>query len=152
MKHGSFSLRVDTYFLMVRSFRSIIMSNRNPLMKTQCFKATSRSKAFSGSGKRQIMVSEAYSPKQSTASYWNEGSRDYYTVFNRNDRAQFNPDAGTYPHFQAEHTLQPGDVLMETGFTQGKPSTPRFTCLKGELEEMKLWLGIESGTLPTKEF
>lgn len=59
-----------------------------------------------------------------TASFWDSGSRDEFLVVNMNTGASFVPRKGIYPTFQGEHTLQPGEIMIQTGVFMGKPARP----------------------------
>lgn len=77
-----------------------------------------------------------------TASYWDEGSKSVFSVLNRATGQRFTPPTGTYPTFQAQYEMKPGEIVIETGTSSGKPATPAINCRPDEVEETKKFLGI----------
>ena len=107
------------------------------------FKTTEKVKQLTGTRKREFSLDTTTRP-QNTDSYWSGGSRSEFFVHNLDTRANFTPPAGRYPFTERnDYTLQPGDVLIETGTFCGKPATPRFLCRPEDLERVKTWLGIQ---------
>jgi hypothetical protein len=81
--------------------------------------------------------------KVCTNSYLDGGSRSEWQVYNLDTKADFTPNPGQYPWTTAnDYTLQPGDVVIETGLFCGKPSTPHFQCLPVDVQRVKAWLGV----------
>ena len=82
---------------------------------------------------------------QNTNSFWSGGSRSDFMVYNLDTRRTSHPSGGTYPWTtRNEYTLQPGDVLIETGHFCGKEAAPRFLCLPQDEQRAKTWLGISN--------
>ena len=100
-------------------------------------------KRIAGTRKKSFSLDTTTHP-QCTDSYWSGGSRIDFVVHNLNTNQDSIPPAGHYPwNTPNDYTLQPGDVLIETGIFCGKPATPRFLCRPEDLERVKTWLGIQ---------
>ncbi len=107
------------------------------------YKTTEAVKNITRSRKHQFSFGTSEQP-QNTDSYWSGGSRSEYSVYNMDTNKFGFPPAGKYPWTtENRYTLQPGDVLIETGTFCGKPATPRFTCLPADEARAKAWLGIK---------
>jgi len=78
-----------------------------------------------------------------TNSYMDGGSRSEWRIVNLDTQANFVPSPGNYPWTTAnDYTLQPGDVVIETGLFCGRPATPHFYCLPVDVQRVKAWLGV----------
>ena len=108
-----------------------------------------RAKSLSGSRKKQFGFYATDHHNFNTASYWDDGSKTEYTVINMLTGQTGHPPCGSYPSFQAEYTLQAQELLMETGWFMGKPSTPRFTCRADDEMMARKFLGIETVAVVT---
>lgn len=107
------------------------------------FKTTNKVRELTGTRKREFHLDVTCRP-QNTDSYWSEGSKSDFLVHNLNTGGEFVPSPGRYPWTTSnEYTLQPGDVLIETGTFCGKPATPSFLCLPNDEQRVKEWLGIQ---------
>ncbi|HSS99651.1 MAG TPA: hypothetical protein VLK33_21595 [Terriglobales bacterium] len=112
-------------------------------------KMTEQAKRLSGSRKREFGFYPDANRPQNTASYWDGGSKTSYTVINMLTGQTGIPPCGSYPTFQASYTLQPQELLMETGIFAGKPGTARFNCRSEDEELARKFLGIEACTVVT---
>src|SRR5512147_1800345 len=110
------------------------------------YKATNKVKELTfgtdSARKRDFVFSTLSRPQVNTASYWSEGSKDNYKVINLDTKQTIIPPAGSYPMFQAEYTMKPGDVLINTGVCCGKPSQAYIYCLAEDETRVRAWLGI----------
>ena len=105
---------------------------------------TEKVKQITGTRKRSFSLDTTDCP-QNTNSYWSGGTRYEYMVYNLDTRATIHPNGGTYPWTTPNlYTLQPGDVLIRTGFFCGKEAAPRFLCLPQDEQRAKAWLGISN--------
>ena len=101
---------------------------------------TSSVRRLTGSRKRTFWLS--FSPddtSHSTASYWDSGSRDKYSVINmRTGRIRY-PSTGRFPIFKADTVLEPGEILVGTGVSQGKPSTSHLHVRESDKDLFDKW-------------
>lgn len=125
---------------------------------TEKYKQTAKTKALlagtDSARKRDFRFSTLTRNQVGTASYWDSGSRDCYTVINMTTGARITPPVGSYPMFQAEYTMQPGDLLVQTGIFLGKPSAAYFHCLPEDENKARMFLGLAlklSGNMVTVE-
>jgi hypothetical protein len=86
--------------------------------------------------KKTVIVSRDVAPHaasvNSYCSYWGRGSISYYTLY-RNGRAVPVSRSPVFPRFKNQTLeLQPGDVLVQTGFFCGKTATARITFIRAE--------------------
>lgn len=89
---------------------------------------TQRIRSFIGGSQRKATLRTCVDGQtMNTASFWDSGSRNEFLVVNIDTGASFVPRKGIYPTFQAEYTLQPGEILIQTGVFMGKPSRPYIT-------------------------
>lgn len=108
----------------------------------ETYNITQKVKDVTGSRKKRFYFSLVSTP-QSTDSYWSGGSRDQYSLVNLNTGINSFPPAGQYPWTtENRYTLQPGDVLIQTGIFCGKPATPHIKCLPENNQKVRTWLGI----------
>ena len=108
------------------------------------FATTEMVKRAAGTRKKSFSLDTTTSPR-CTDSYWSGGSRSDFVVQNIDTGLNYRPPGGQFPwNTPNDYTLQPGDVLIETGTFMGKPATPRFLCRPEDLERVKTWLGIPS--------
>ncbi len=107
------------------------------------YKITPRVKELAtNTRKREFSVSSGYT-KICTDTYSDGGSISYWTVINTKTGAYHIPNRGTYPWtVPNDYTLQPGDVVMETGMFCGKPMAPRFCCRTEDEAAVLKWLGV----------
>ena len=114
-----------------------------PYNMSEYFKTTDKVKRVTGTRKREFSI--RVQDKVRTDSYWDGGSRSEYRVTNLHTGATFVPPAGSYPWTVAnDYTLQPGDIVIETGTFCGKPSTPCFRCRADDVPAVKAFLGLVS--------
>ena len=86
---------------------------------------TAKIRSFIGGNQRKATLTTCGNGQtMNTASFWDEGSRNEFLVVNMDTGASFVPRKGIYPTFQAEHTLQPGEIMIQTGVFLGKPARP----------------------------
>lgn len=105
------------------------------------YQITAQVKNLTDTRKREFSVSGGYTTI-STDTYSDGGSISYWTVINIKTGARFRPSPGQYPWTTPnDYTLQPGDVVMETGMFCGKPMAPRFCCRTEDEAEVTKWLG-----------
>ena len=81
-----------------------------------------------GSRKRKAFVSTHSCKPRKLMSYWSGGSITEYTAFNSKGGI-LNIPVGTDPfryHDTPEWTPSPGDVLVTSGTSCGKPATPHI--------------------------
>lgn len=104
---------------------------------------TPKAADLSRSRKRQFTL--VSSDKVCTNSYWDGGTKSEYTVFNIDTGRSFTPPVGAYPWtVKNDYVLQPGDVVMETGMSCGRPATPLFRCLPADVARALIWLGVDA--------
>ena len=109
---------------------------------------TKQIKSLTGSHKKNayLFLKIPGQPIQ-TGSFWDSGSRSYYTVKNMITGEEKTPPSGLFPTFAGEYTLQPSEILIEREISQGKAAPPSFTCLASEKGKCMEFLGN-----PTVEF
>lgn len=105
---------------------------------------TKQAKSLSGSKKKQFGFYAKVDRPCNTASYWSDGSRDYYSVVNMLTGATGTPPCGQYPMFKAEYQLKPQELLINTSIFAGKPGTARFECRPEDEALARKFLGIEA--------
>ena len=86
--------------------------------------------------KGEVTLYSGTEGKHRTASYWDSGSRYYYTVLNIKTGKTSIPPSGVYPSFAGEYTLSPGEILIQTGSCNCKDTRPFFYCLESDKEEV----------------
>ncbi|MFM1755118.1 MAG: hypothetical protein RL621_2 [Bacteroidota bacterium] len=105
-------------------------------------KTTTITKAITKSNKKKFSLHSVKAGRElDTGSYWDSGSKDNHIILNYRTGVSFIPFAGNYPTFKASHSLQPGEIMITTGFTQGKESTPLITFQENEETEVMNHLG-----------
>ena len=94
--------------------------------------------------KRTFGIQQHSTPRTfNTASYWDGGSRDIYSVLNLAIGGYTYPPTGSYPTFQAEYELPYGNVLITSGVFNGKPSTVTVDYYEVDKQQVEQWLGIK---------
>ena len=105
-------------------------------------KTTTIIKSITKSNKRRISLYPVEAGRElDTGSYWDSGSKENHVILNYRTGISTIPFKGNYPAFKASHSLQPGEIMITTGFTQGKESTPLITFQKNEESEVMNHLG-----------
>ena len=77
-----------------------------------------------------------------TASYWDGGSRNIYSVLNLAIGGYTYPPCGSYPNFQASYELPIGSVLISGGTFNGKLSTVTIDYYEVDKPIVEKWLGV----------
>lgn len=109
----------------------------------ETYNMTPKAKAITNSRKRKFYFHKrTVGAPNNTASYWDGGSRDVYSVLNIMTGQSKTPPVGQYPTYQASYTLEPNEILICTGTFLGKPATPSITCRVDEEMAVKQFLGI----------
>lgn len=111
---------------------------------------TTKVKSLTNSRKRQFSLGTRTTV--CTDSYWDGGSKSDYTVINLDTGRWLTPPAGQYPWTtRNDYTLQPGDVVVETGMFCGKAAAPHFMCRPEDEERVLAWLGIPPTTIQAED-
>ena len=108
-------------------------------MKT--YKTTSKIKALTGSKKSKFLLTLANNATYHTASYWDGGSRGYYSVLNFKNGANRIPGSENYPTFKSETILENDEILIRTGISCGKPSMVHISGKTDQEAEILQFLG-----------
>ena len=103
-------------------------------MNETCPSAEFRKYLPSDYRKKTVVVSRDVAPHAASVnSYWSGGSCSYYTLYRGGREVPVSRNPG-FPKFVNQTVdLQPGDVLVETGFFCGKTSTARITFISDNL-------------------
>lgn len=100
--------------------------------------ATRESKNLTKSNKRKFFLSTTTKDKEhNCASYWDEGSKSNYSIYNYLTKQWRSIPTGSYPTFKATCQLENFELLIKTGIFCGKEATPHITCLEDELENVR---------------
>lgn len=82
-----------------------------------------------------------------TASYWDGGSKDTYTVRNLATGETSSPPCGSYPTFTVDYTLPRGSVLIAGGVFCGKPSHVKLYVHRADVPAVAAWLRLNESDL-----
>jgi len=108
------------------------------------YNATPRIRELTGSRKCKFFLSTILPGNPvSHNSYWDGGSRSYYSIHNISTGQSIQPNCN--PGFPAlasrTSVLKDSEILVETGVFCGKPSTPSITCNEPDLDKVLRYLG-----------
>lgn len=104
------------------------------------FKAFGPDYADQSAKKKGFYLHERSGPIR-VGSYWDSGSRDYYVVYNTHTGAKKIPNGGSYPQFAGEYTLQPGEIIIESGWCCTKASTGAIYYRPEDRDRVMMILG-----------
>ena len=111
----------------------------------ETYKTTAMVRRLTGSRKKTFTLS-THSSAVSTNSYWDGGSRSYYSGVNYKTHQPFSikqDSTASYPAFiDNAHTLQPGELIVKTTVFCGKPGWPTIHCRADEIAAVKTYLEI----------
>lgn len=114
-------------------------------MTTMQFKPTRTARMITDSKKRTFLLTVIKGTEPSErvlSSYWDGGSRDYWTMFHFDGLKCVHDDVviwlGSFYGEAKKNKQSPGQVLVNTGVMQGKPSYPCFTVFEEDLDRFKL--------------
>jgi hypothetical protein len=106
------------------------------------YKTTPKVKQITGTRKREFaLLDKGWAVN--TGSYWSGGTKYDFLVWNIRTGQQKNPPAGEYPTFKSEYTPGENEILIQTGVSCGKPSTPYIHCRPEDKENVLKWLGVK---------
>lgn len=107
------------------------------------YKINPRVQNLTNTKKRKFYLSSrnpdwAFNP----SSYWSGGSITYYTVLNISNGQRRPLVQGVYPTYKAKDSLGENEILIETGVSSGKESTPHINYRSNEKENVFKFLNI----------
>lgn len=106
------------------------------------YKTTTKVKQITGTRKREFALFDRGGPV-GTSSFWNGGTKYDFLVLNIRTGQQETPPAGQYPTFKAEYTPAENEIIIQTGESCGKPSTPFIYCRPEDKENVLNYLGAK---------
>jgi hypothetical protein len=109
-------------------------------MSTKVIPSQKFKSLFAGYRKKAIFVNKLSDnePRRfNTASYWDGGSKTDHHIYNLASGQLGIPPVGSYPMFQAEYILKPGEIHITTGCFCGKPATAFLDYFPCDEEKVK---------------
>ena len=98
-------------------------------------------KSITGTKKREFNLATCEAgTERNTASYWDGGNRNYYSILNIKTGQTKNCPTGVFPNFDAKIKLENDEILIQT--SSGKSSFARITCLENDYENVKAFLQV----------
>lgn len=77
-----------------------------------------------------------------TASYWEGGSINYYSVMDLQTGKYSHPPAGSYPDFKAAYILPKDHILIQSGVFCGKPATIKIYAYEDNKQNVMDWFKL----------